>query len=147
MKKENIKAEEIKLYRPSNGTEGMWFEEKFCLQCIHDDAASDKNCELITLVMCNYTTDPLYPNEWRYIDDKPTCTKWQKWDWGNDDDGRNEPPPPPPPEDPSQLLMPFGFSELFKGMEDVIVTKQAVTTGEILKELASCAYKQLTFNN
>lgn len=129
--------DEIKLYRPSNGTEGMWFEENHCQQCIHEHIPSEKYCDIVTLVMGYYITDPEYPTEWRYVDGKPTCTKWQKWDWGNDDDDRNEPPPPPEPEDPNQLLMPFGFSELFKGMENVVVTKHAITTTEILKELTT----------
>ena len=133
---ENTKGEEIKLYRPSNGCEGDWFEHEHCMQCIHTDPdpTGEKQCHVWGLAVCTDTTDKEYPTEWRYVNDKPTCTKLQKWDWGNDDDGRNE-PPTPEPEDPMQLLMPFGFSDLFKGMEDVVVTKHAVTSVGVLKEL------------
>lgn len=138
MSKENTKSEEIRLYQPSNGTEGMIFTDRYCMNCINcdPDPTGDKQCTILMRTLCYYTTDKEYPTEWRYVNDTPTCTNWQKWDWGNDDDGRNEPPPPPEPEDPMQLLIPFRFSDLFKGMDDVVVTKNAVTSVGVLKELS-----------
>lgn len=95
------------LYRPSNGTEGMWFDEKFCSNCIHQhpDPDNKKQCLLILHAMCYDERDKEYPREWCYKNNEPTCTKFQKWDWGNDgdpDDPENPKAPPPPP-DPNQL--------------------------------------------
>lgn len=94
-------------YQPSNGTEGMCFMENFCDQCIHDNVESKKYCEIVTLTMSLDIKDKDYPKEWVYDEnDKPTCTNWQKWDWGNNDDGRNDPPKPPyEPQDPNQLML------------------------------------------
>ena len=96
-----------KLYRPSNGTEGMIFMDNYCDQCIHECPFenSKKKCEIITLTMCLDTNDKDYPKEWQYKDDTPICTKFQKWDWGNDGDpdDLNNPKAPPPPPDPNQL--------------------------------------------
>lgn len=94
-------------YRPSNGTEGMYFMEQHCEQCIHDHGPTEKYCELITAAMCFDPKDKDYPDEWTYdADGKPTCTKWTKWDWGDGYDGFNEPPEPPyEPQDPNQLML------------------------------------------
>ena len=104
-------------YHPSNGTEGMSFMEDFCLQCIHDnpDLDSPKKCEILTATMCFYPTDPEYPKEWIYKNGYPVCTKFQKWDWGNDGDpdDPDNPKAPPPPPDPMQLdLFPLFPSEI-----------------------------------
>lgn len=96
-------------YIPSNGTEGMGFTENFCEQCIHQnpDPNSPKQCELLLASLFYYPTDPEFPKEWIYKDGKPTCTKFVKWDWGNDGDpdDRDNPKAPPPPPDPNQLDM------------------------------------------
>jgi hypothetical protein len=107
-----------KSYYPSNGTEGMWFMDKFCSQCIHDnpDPESGKKCELITATMCLYPTEPGYPGEWIYdVNKKAVCTKWVKWDWGNDGDpdDPSNPKKPPDPPDPRQLnLFPLYISDI-----------------------------------
>ena len=135
-----------KKYRPSNGTEGEYFMEEHCYQCIHErwvhrqkeDRDEDK-CEIISRSMCYDVSDPEYPSEWTY-DDKgnPTCTKWVKFDWGSDDDPR-EPGPDikPPPEDPAQLLMPFEMADLFGSLwgDDVVVTKHALIEREVLETM------------
>lgn len=97
----------MRKYQPSNGTEGMEFIAKFCDNCIHDHVPSEKYCEIVTMTMCLDVNDENYPIEWTYDDeDKPTCTKFYKWDWGNEDDGWNFPPEPPyEPQDPNQLVM------------------------------------------
>jgi len=101
-----------KKYRPSNGTEGMIFMGKFCDHCIHDNGDT-KMCDIITLTMGLGVDEKDYPEEWTYDEnDKPTCTKYKKWDWGKDDDGNWIEPPPPPIDDPNQLVMPFIFDEL-----------------------------------
>lgn len=39
-------------YRPSNGSEGMWFEENFCHQCTHDDFENDVFCKTLGDLHC-----------------------------------------------------------------------------------------------
>lgn len=97
-------------YQPSNGTEGMWFTEKFCDQCLHQDPnpEGDKHCDIFCRSFVYSVKDPEYPSEWTYDDEgNPTCTNWQKWDWGNDGDpdDPDNPKAPPPPPDPNQLDM------------------------------------------
>lgn len=108
----------MRKYRPSNGTEGMWFEEQFCCQCInqHPDPEKGKNCDIACATFCYDLNDPEYPKEWCYDEnDKPTCTAFVKWDWGNwdDDEGFNE-PPPVVPDDPNQLCFPFAMNDILK---------------------------------
>jgi len=101
-----------KKYRPSNGTEGMWFMDKFCAHCIHDNG-DDKMCEIITLTMSYNVNDKEYPEEWCYDDNgNATCTKHVRWDWGKDDDGNWIEPQPPPIDDPNQLCLPFILDEI-----------------------------------
>ena len=125
-------------YRPTSGTEGECFHERFCYQCIHErwvhrqkeDRDEDK-CVVLTATLGLGTDDPGYPKEWTYGEDgKPTCTKFVKFDWGTDDDP-NEPDSPRPvePDDPAQLLMPFDITDFFP-FADVVVTKHAIVERE-----------------
>jgi hypothetical protein len=119
---------ESEKYVPSNGTEGMYFVEKFCMNCINCDPnpEGEKQCDIFRRAFCCDYKDPRYPSEWTY-DEKgtPTCTAWVKWDWGNDDDenGRNE-PPVIIPDEPMQLCMPFEL----EAMEFEIKQPQLKTT-------------------
>ena len=104
----DIKA--LQLYRPSNGTEGMVFQENFCDHCIHEnpDPNGKKKCDIVTAAMCFYPTDKEYPNEWRYDAlGYPTCTKYVNWDWDSngDPDDPDNPIAPPPPPDPNQIAL------------------------------------------
>lgn len=100
-------------YEPSNGTEGMWFTEEFCEQCIHEKFChtqneNDKTCDILTSAMVFSTKDPEYPREWIYDSlGHPTCTAHVSWDWGNDGDpdDPDNPKAPPPPPDPNQMDM------------------------------------------
>ncbi len=99
-----------KKYQPSNGTEGMEFTDKFCMRCIHcnPDSDGDKQCEiLLATIIYDYNEPPAYPEEWIYDeDDKPTCTKWEEWNWeenGDPDDPLN--PNAPIPFNPNQLTI------------------------------------------
>lgn len=108
-------------YQPSNGTEGMIFMENHCFQCIHEKFShtqchEDKKCDIMSRTMLHDPGDDEYPEEWIYLDGKPTCTKYQHWDWGGDDpfdDGLNE-PPPEPIDDPNQLMFPFMIDEIIE---------------------------------
>lgn len=105
-----------RLYRPSNGTEGMCFIEKYCMNCLHCDPNphGKKQCKILCATMCFSVNDPEYPKEWIYDEnDTPCCTKWQKWDWGNDGDPDDpDNPKAPIPENPNQLCLPFIFDEI-----------------------------------
>ena len=69
----------MKLYRPSNGTEGEIFMEKFCYQCIHDDFNNEKYCEILSDTMIYDINDSEYPKEWHYDkNNKPVCAKFNK---------------------------------------------------------------------
>lgn len=105
----------MKKYRPSNGTEGMRFTEHFCDRCKnqHPDPNSSKQCMILCKTMCYDLNDKEYPEEWTYDEEGfPTCTAWNKWDWGRDDDGNWIEPPEMQPDDPNQLCFPFLFDEL-----------------------------------
>ncbi len=72
----------LKPYRPSNGTEGMIFQEKFCDNCIHDKEwrEKDKNpCQILSNTLMYERRDAEYPKEW--VHDragKGTCTAFEK---------------------------------------------------------------------
>jgi hypothetical protein len=65
-----------KPYRPSNGTEGAWFEDRFCSNCTKDkfDEGGD-SCEILGNAFCFSIDEEGYPSEWIYDDQgEPTCT-------------------------------------------------------------------------
>ena len=74
----------VKLYQPSSGTEGGGFFANWCDQCARDlpsngtkafdECEPHEICEIIELSMAYMPSDPEYPNQWRYVDGKPTCT-------------------------------------------------------------------------
>lgn len=104
-------------YSPSNGTEGDWFESKFCMQCIHTnpDPTKRPQCQIWCAAVVHWPGGEGYPKEWVYDENnKPTCTAWVKWDWGNDGDPNDpdNPKAPPPPDDPNQLCLPLIFDEI-----------------------------------
>lgn len=61
-------------YRPSNGTEGMMFMEKFCDRCVYNESVCD--IQLDTMIF--EVDDSAYPEEWIIKDDKPCCTKFKE---------------------------------------------------------------------
>jgi hypothetical protein len=108
-----------KPYQPSNGTEGMSFEEDFCANCIHEkfyhtQKHGDKQCDIFNRAILWNPSDKEYPNEWQYDEsDNPVCTAHVNWNWGsNDDEGGWNEPPPPEPYNPNQLVMPFIVDEI-----------------------------------
>jgi hypothetical protein len=75
----------VKLYRPSNGTEGMIFYEDWCMHCARDkpmsegkelaECSEDEVCPIIGSALTWPLDDPNYPREWRYgKDGMPCCT-------------------------------------------------------------------------
>jgi hypothetical protein len=55
-------------YRPSNGTEGQFFMEEWCLRCARDAAfRNDKpehGCRILARTLLYDIDDPNYPKEW-----------------------------------------------------------------------------------
>jgi hypothetical protein len=102
-------------FMPSNGTEGMIFEDAFCSCCIHEKFThtgilSDKKCPVLDRVLLN-APDP--QREWVFDSEGwPVCTEWFKWDWERGDDDNWNDPVLPDPIDPNQLnLFPLYPSE------------------------------------
>lgn len=70
-----------KLYRPSNGSEGMYFTSEFCDRCMFDDGVSqygeEKACTLLLNSLMYGVNDPEYPREWIVDEDgHGICTKF-----------------------------------------------------------------------
>lgn len=108
-----------KTFMPSNGTEGMIFNEAFCDHCIHEKFThtqkhGDLQCDIYNRSFLHWyePTHPDYPKEWVFdTDGWSICTAWVKWDWGRNDDGLNE-PSVVEPDDPMQLCLPFELTEM-----------------------------------
>lgn len=94
-------------YQPSNGTEGEWFMNNHCYQCIHCDPDPDgeKQCEILARALFCKIDSKEYPKEWTYLDGKPTCTEWVKWDWNEGGNPDNNPKAPIEPNNPNQLML------------------------------------------
>jgi len=63
-------------YRPINGSEGFWFEEKFCDRCRRNRPnANDGGCKIIMKSLVHNIDESGYPKEWTSTNDgEPTCT-------------------------------------------------------------------------
>jgi hypothetical protein len=62
-----------KPYRPSNGTEGRMFMERFCKRCENDSEAH--RCTTLGDALCYQIEHANYPKEWTHTEDgEPTCT-------------------------------------------------------------------------
>lgn len=64
----------IEPYRPSNADEGWSFISRFCEKCHHDDAPTEKYCQILGRTMGLREDDPDYPREWVIEDGSPRCT-------------------------------------------------------------------------
>ena len=64
----------IRAYRPSNGTEGEIFQERYCSRCIHEGEEDGEYCHILTSAMIFEIDDPEYPKEWVQDESgKPMC--------------------------------------------------------------------------
>jgi len=64
-----------KHYRPSNGSEGMAFQDRWCDQCTKDFAGPEQGCPIIVKAMVFDEEDAGYPPEWTYDEHgQPCCT-------------------------------------------------------------------------
>ena len=64
----------IRLYRPSNGTEGQIFQEQWCDRCRRGQG---DGCRILSDSMAFDTSDKEYPSELRYENDMPICTAFR----------------------------------------------------------------------
>lgn len=81
-------AQPVRLYRPSNGTEGEAFMTMWCSRCKHDkawngekpfdDCGDDDLCKLIANSMAFDLDEPGYPQQWVYDQcGAPTCLAFE----------------------------------------------------------------------
>lgn len=62
----------IEKYRPSNGTEGMWFMSEWCDKCTIRGI-----CKILSKTMTYDIDDPEYPHQWiRDSEGYPECTSF-----------------------------------------------------------------------
>ncbi len=73
-------------YSPSNGTEGVWFTEKYCMNCKYCDPnpLGKKQCKILAATFFKEIGDPGYPKEWIEDETGPRCTAHEPWDWEKD---------------------------------------------------------------
>lgn len=73
----NPGAEPVRLYRPSNGTEGEGFMAVYCEECERDRLFREgrgEGCEILSRSLIFDIDDEAYPTEWQYRDGRGTCT-------------------------------------------------------------------------
>ncbi len=73
----------MKLYQPSNGTEGDWFISKWCGSCVKNPKSMDaiNQCDILCMTMVCNIDDSEYPRQWVYSeDDEPMCTAYKNRD-------------------------------------------------------------------
>lgn len=84
-------TDQIRLYRPSSGTEGECFMASWCYGCKRDkvmngsvradDARDEDCCQIVGATFRCSTDDPEYPREWRYDHEgDPVCTAFEPVD-------------------------------------------------------------------
>jgi hypothetical protein len=59
----------MRLYQPSNGTEGMIFTDVFCDRCAKENSIEEKYCSILTRTLVHDAHDKEYPKEWVCDDD------------------------------------------------------------------------------
>lgn len=68
----------MKPYRPSNGTEGADFQDRWCCRCERDAKFSEDypelGCQILANTFVYEVDDPRYPKEWVVKDGSPCCT-------------------------------------------------------------------------
>lgn len=79
----------VRLYRPSSGTEGIGFMERWCGNCERDkewsegkpfdDCAPDERCELIANSYAYSVSDPEYHGQWVWnAAGQPVCLHFKR---------------------------------------------------------------------
>jgi hypothetical protein len=68
------------LYRPSSGTEGACFIERWCASCQRDEGfrlGEGDSCTIVAATLVFGIDDPEYPREWIMGERGPVCTAWE----------------------------------------------------------------------
>lgn len=63
-------------YRPSNGSEGLWFQGEFCDRCSR--WSEETGCDIANRTFWHQIDEPEYPKEWVEGDDGPRCTAFER---------------------------------------------------------------------
>lgn len=74
---EKEQAMDARSYRPSNGTEGMLFTDRFCDRCTKDDG-EELLCPILTATLIHAPGEEDYPPEWIEGDAGPRCTAFEE---------------------------------------------------------------------
>ena len=61
-------------WRPANGSEGRWFEYRYCDRCVVEPGA----CMIQSAAWFFDIDDPEYPTEWIEEDGTPRCTAFEE---------------------------------------------------------------------
>ncbi len=70
----------MKPYRPSNGTEGAYFEEQFCDRCEKEGGEHGPHCKIHFDALMLSISDPEFPKEWVEDDNRDVrCTAFVKF--------------------------------------------------------------------
>ncbi len=67
-------------YRPSNGCEGMDFQNQWCCECVKYGPPPERpSCDILAASFSYLIGDENYPKEWVYGQDgRPSCTAFEK---------------------------------------------------------------------
>ena len=70
-------------YRPSNGCEGLDFQEEFCAHCTKDAEYRETDdgrdgCSILSAAYLYPVSDRLYPKEWVTDEQGPRCTAFEE---------------------------------------------------------------------
>lgn len=69
----------MKSYRPSNGSEGLVFQHRYCSRCVKD---RNEDCSILASALLFHADEPEYPKEWVYPDDESVlmgvCTAFEQ---------------------------------------------------------------------
>ena len=79
------RVEDERRYRPSNGTEGMAFMDRFCDRCRRDEAYrldEGDSCLIAAATMVFQEDEAGYPREWVYGPFGPCCTAFEPMEDG-----------------------------------------------------------------
>tara|TARA_Y100000004_G_scaffold162888_1_gene191935 strand:+ start:70 stop:309 length:240 start_codon:yes stop_codon:yes gene_type:complete len=69
----------IVLYRPNSFSEGLWFTELFCDNCIRQPQDPTKgSCNIYNAMHTYEKEEPEYPKELQEIMGTPTCLAFKK---------------------------------------------------------------------
>lgn len=77
----------MRLYRPSNSDEGMWFESNWCDKCakLPISPEAQNQCNILSKELCDIAT-----GKWIYKNNIPTCTAFKSREEFNKNRKRNK---------------------------------------------------------